>query len=116
MANKLKQYRFFSDPQIEHFSANEPSNATIDSFATGSVFTGGYPIKQLGIQTIPGVKFYLNRSPQAVIVGHSGIFSLDLAGQLEISSLQFDKNSLQNLVTPIGGYLIVDTIYDDGEG
>ena len=37
-----------------------PEDATIESFFTGSLFADKTPIYQLGIQALPGTKFFLN--------------------------------------------------------
>ena len=57
MANAIKQFRFYGD---ENVGKNQPQNATLDSYHTGSVFAAYFPILQLGIQTLPGTIFYLN--------------------------------------------------------
>jgi hypothetical protein len=36
------------------------------------------PIVQLGIQSVPGTKFYLNGSNNPIIIGNTGIYELDL--------------------------------------
>ena len=83
---------------------------------SGSVFSNYLPILQLGIQTIPGVKFYVNNSETPVIVGATGIYELDVDGLTEITNLTFDTTAI-NLIksNPSTAYLIVDIIYDDRE-
>jgi len=43
---------------------------------------------------MPGTKFYLNKSTNPVMIGYTGIYELDLNGQIEISALNFDKASM----------------------
>ena len=74
------------------------------------------PILQLGIQALPGTKFYLNGSNNPIIIGNTGIYELDLQGLTEISSLSFEANSISLINGNANAYLIVDMIYDeDGE-
>jgi len=63
----------------------------LSNLVTGNIFTNYTPITQLGIQTLPGVKFYLNkRENGAIIVGYTGIYELDLEGIAEINMLSFN--------------------------
>ena len=84
---------------------------------SGSAFTTAncIPIIQLGIQSLPGTKFYLNNSYNPVIIGNTGIYELDLNGLAEVTSLQFDQKTLQAIHNNSNAYLIIDIIYEDGE-
>jgi hypothetical protein len=110
MARVIKQYRFYNTSD----SRNQPVADKYDQYVNGTVFT--YPILQLGIQALPGTKFYLNTSLDPIIIGSTGIYELDLDNQMEITSLTFDKASMAEIDRFDGanGYLIVDTLYDDG--
>lgn len=72
-------------------------------------------ITQLGIQTLPGIKFYLNDGVDPIIVGSTGIYELDLEGLSEITALSFDKDSIKRIDDNDNGYLIVDAIYSAEE-
>ena len=91
------------------------------AFSTGSLFDGTkggkkyVPILQLGIQSIPGTYFYLNGGLDPIIIGSTGIYELDLSGEIEISKLEFDYESLERINKMANGYLIVDIIYEDEE-
>ena len=98
MARRIKQFRFYSENDT---ARNQPSNITPQKLSSGSIFADYLPIKQLGIQALPGTKFKVNNSSEPVIIGSTGIF--------EASSIA----SLSNLEN---GSLIVDIIYEDGEG
>ena len=52
-------------------------------------------ITQLGIQTLPGTKFYLNNSNESIVVNNTGIFELDLEDQVQITALRFYYDSLR---------------------
>ena len=48
------------------------------------------------------------------MVGFTGIYELDLDGQVEIVKLTFSKTSMERIEENSNGYLIVDVLYDDG--
>ena len=108
MANKVIQYRYYNDGNLNNF----PSKATGNLFTSGTAFSETIPILQLGIQSLPGTKFKLNNS----VDGSTGIYELDLDNKTEISSLAFDATSIQNINENNGAYLIVDIIYENSEG
>ena len=78
MAKKIMQYRFFE----ENGNQNQPNTSyemiTKNNLINGAIFSNRTPITQLGIQTLPGTKFYLNNSVDPVEVGLPGIYGLDL--------------------------------------
>ena len=125
MAREIHQFRFYNDSPSE--GRNEPSGTEytalggIEAFSSGSLFDatkGGkkyVPILQLGIQSIPGTQFYLNGGLDPIIIGSTGIYELDLNGEVEISKLEFDYASLQTIDKMQNGYLIIDIIYEDEE-
>ena len=73
------------------------------------------PISQLGIQALPGTKFYLNGSNDPIIIGHTGIYELDLEGLAEITALSFDAKSIEAINGNNNSFLIVDIIYEQEE-
>ena len=104
MAKKVKQF---------HYYGNELNQDTIDRLNNGSIFSGYTPILQLGIQTLPGVKVYLNNAEIPVIVGVTGIYELDLEDKAEITSMRFNESSLTMIEGNTSAYLMVDILYDD---
>lgn len=120
MAKKIKQFRYYGEgnennqPTTIVGSNNIARTTTYLDFMNGNVFASYYPIVQLGIQAMPGTKFYLNNAIQPIIVGYTGIYELDLEGSIEISKLTFDRNSLEKINELNNGLLLVDIIYDDG--
>lgn len=108
MANKIMQFRYYG----EKVSNNQPSNISASNLASGHIFSGYLPITQLGIQTLPGTKFYLNNSIYPVVVGSTGIYELDLKGVTQITEIHFDKRSLNLINENNNAYLIVDIIAD----
>lgn len=113
MAKRIQQVRYYGDNN----SKNQPTSLTGNELRTGSIFSNYIPIRQLGIQTLPGVKFYVNDSPSPIIVGATGIYELDIDGLADITGLSFDTTAI-NLIkaSPSTNYLLVDLIYEDGEG
>ena len=112
MANVVKQFRFYSDNDA---AKNQPTEAKQTAYVSGDIFQAYFPILQLGIQSLPGTKFYLNEAVEPVIIGRTGIYELDLQGETEISALRFDVYSMDAIDKNINSYLIVDIIYDNGE-
>lgn len=109
MAKKIKQFRYYSD----NSNQNYPSDLRFRHLVSGTAFNSYTPIIQLGIQSMPGVKFYLNGSNNPIILGNTGVYELDLSGMTQINSLQFDANSINLINSNNGAYLIVDIIYEE---
>lgn len=110
MAKRIEQIRFYQQNNNE--LRNQPQGLTMNRLISGSVFNEKYPIIQLGIQTLPGVKFYLNNAVTPIVVGYTGIYDLDLEGITEITQLNFDSESIKMINNNKDSYLIVDYIYE----
>ena len=109
MAKRIKQFRFFSKTDKTH---NTP-NTSYQSLVSGNVFSSELPILQIGIQALPGTKFYVNSSTSPVIVGVTGVYELNLGDNTQITSLSFDGNSLNAIANCSTGGLIIDVTYDN---
>ena len=109
MAKKIKQFRYFGNSDKTH---NTP-NTTYQTLVSGNVFSSVLPILQLGIQALPGTKFYVNSSTSPVIVGVTGVYELNLGDNTQITSLSFDGNSLTAISNCSTGGLIIDVTYDN---
>ena len=105
MAKVVKQYRYYDD---RNTSKNQPLGLKKEDLNEGSVFFTDNlkSIIQLGIQTLPGTKFYLNNGEFPIIVGSTGIYELDL------DVLNFDLRSLSNIEEVGNAFLIVDALYE----
>ena len=114
MAKRVKQVRYYNDNSQNNYPT-EGTKPRYRNLISGTAFSAYMPILQLGIQTLPGTKFYLNGSNNPIIIGSTGIYELDLQGLTEINSLQFDASSLALIQENSNAYLIVDMIYEDGE-
>ena len=106
---KIQQYRYYDEQDT---SRNYPKGIAFRNLVSGSVFAKTLPIVQLGIQALPGTKFYLNNNNHPIIIGNTGIYELDLNGQTEITALSFDATSVKLIDNNPNGYLIVDVIYE----
>lgn len=111
MARTVKQYRYYGSQNEK----NQPSTIKLSDLSSGQVFfqqSGLVSIVQLGIQTVPGVRFYLNESADPIIIGNTGIYELNVDGLTDITSLSFDNKTIQQFDSLNGAYLIVDAIYE----
>lgn len=106
MANKLRQYRFEGIGSNKNYNIDDPKD-----LVTGDFISNYIPIIQLGIQALPGTRFYLNEIHEPIIIGETGIFELELKGVTEISKIQFDCVSLNRIAKKESAILIIDTIY-----
>lgn len=110
---KIGQVRFYSSGNAK----NQPSQLRTSQLISGSVFStigNGGRIVQLGIQTLPGVKFYINKGAHPLVVGNTGVYDLELDNNTTITSLSFDATSINLIDNNENSYLIVDYIYEEG--
>lgn len=127
MANKIKQYRYYADGpvQTQPNEKNQPKTisgdsgnavpVTLEHYKSGLVFGDAFPVLQLGVQALPGTKFFLNNALEPIIIGSTGIYELDLGGQTEITAISFEGKSMELIRDNNNAFLIVDVIYDDGK-
>lgn len=108
MAKEIMQIRYYTEGD----GRNQPINNTVKKLASGELFLEYGNIIQLGIQTLPGTKFYLNDGVNPIIVGSTGIYELNLEGISPITKLAFDQGSLALIQSSPNAYLIVDIIYE----
>lgn len=116
MAKQVKQFRYYQEAIDGDTSMNEPIGLAQRELASGSAFKKYFPVSQLGIQALPGTKFFLNNNTYPVIVGLTGTYELNLDNKAEITALQFDNESVIATRKNNNAYIIVDIVYDDGEG
>ncbi len=109
MAKKVGQIRWFGDNK----SQNYPSDITLAKLRYGTAFPKTNPIVQIGIQTLPGTKIYLNAHTVPVIIGATGIYELSVDGLANLTSVQFDNASLQIIENNPSAYIIIDYIYEE---
>ena len=113
MAKHIMQFRYYGDGQSNNQPISQEDPNLRDSLQKGTVFAKYLPFTQLGIQSLPGTRFYLNDNIEGpVILGSTGIYELELEGISKISSLKFDSRSLDLINKNPNGYLIIDVIYE----
>lgn len=104
---KIKQFRFYEDG-----SAKNAPAVNYNFYCNETSFTEYAPIQQLGIQTLPGTKFYLNQSTDPIIVGGTGIYEIDLRNTTAIlGSIRFDQQSMITINQNPNGFLLMDFVY-----
>ena len=108
MAKELIQFRYFNESSAENFPRG---NMNKSNLIDGSVFDQFLPFVQIGIQTLPGTRVYLNDSIEhPIIIGSTGTYQLDLDDISEITKLRFDARSVNLIEGNAGAYLIIDVI------
>jgi hypothetical protein len=115
MANVIQQFRFFSVNSPKNYNISDVKDLVTGNFLR----TNGFNISsiiQLGIQALPGTRFYLNNLTEPIIIGETGIFELELDGVTEISKIQFDCASLNTISKNVNACLIIDIIYINNNG
>ena len=130
MARKIKQFRYYQEDNNNNYPYRiveklDESGKIIDTYqeslirkdnlVTGAIFADYMPAIQIGIQTIPGVKFNLNNSYSPIVIGHTGIYELNVEDLTEITSIRFDKDSVEKINNSLNTYLFIDIVYEEGE-
>lgn len=129
MAYRVKQFRFY-DEKSSVSNKNQPSSIEIDNtsvpvgidhYVGGTVFKPSnnescYPVLQLGVQALPGTKFYLNGAVEPIIVGQTGIYELELDKGVQITEIRIDRRSLELINNNANASLLIDVLYDSKEG
>lgn len=110
-ARKIKQLRYYGEGNAH----NTEGFSQKAQYCNETSFSYFAPIEQLGIQTLPGTKFYLNQSLDPIVIGGTGIYEIDLRNTTAIlSSLRFDPSSMDTIDNLDNGYLIIDMVYTGG--
>lgn len=119
MAKEVRQVRYYGN-SAEDRKRNHPTTLTQDDMRYGTAFKNSSSpsagITQLGIQTLPGVKFSINASPSPIVIGATGIYEIDVDGMTVIDNLLFDHNSLERINKNPSAYIIVDYIFENEGG
>lgn len=113
MGKYIRQLRYYKDGDSRNQPANEDEGYISLNQLINPIFFSKYmPIVQLGIQTLPGTKFYLNDNTRnyPIIIGYTGIYELNLDGITEINSLCFDDVSINTINETPDAYLIIDMV------
>ena len=114
MAKYVGQLRYYGNNSDKNYPKDTlVSRATLSS---GAAFYNTLPIVQLGVQTLPGMKIYINNHTDPIVVGQTGIYELNVDGFSYITDLKFDNATL-NIINnqQSNTYLIVDYVYEKEE-
>lgn len=110
MATKFAQFRYGGDGAVW---TSTSASVTRDGLTTGEAFRNYCPLTQLGIQAIPGTRFFLNYGTEPIVVGPAGIWEIDVRAGVTIEALSFDPVTLDlNVTSESMPGLIVDFIYE----
>lgn len=108
--------------QFRYYGAKNPKNVPANTEWIGADSNGGEVLDllnsqgisavKIGIQTLPGVKFYLNNlGNTGIIIDHTGVYELDLRNTTTtISTLYFDPESLARIEEIDNASIIVDVL------
>lgn len=117
LAKKITQFRYYGEGNGKNYpnSGDKSTIISASNLSSGGIFVTHkcLPIIQLGIQTLPGTKFYLNNATTPIVIGSTGIYELDLNNITEITHIAFDKASLNLINKTNNAYLIIDMIVED---
>ena len=107
---RMIQFRYYKDNNLN----NNPMNWNWTYYCSSNTFKQYAPITSIGIQSLPGVKFYLNDSINPIILGISGVFELDVSNtSATINNLRIDQKSMDLIRNSENGFLIIDMVCDE---
>lgn len=116
-SKQIFQFRYESDDNTSYNWNPIKKDSDIKApnlYRSNNVFNG-LRIYQLGIQALPGTKFYINGSTAPVVIGSTGIYELDLNSFSPITSLRFDPNSITAINGNASATLLIDMIAEKTE-
>ena len=108
----IKQFRYYGSKSSNNYPALSNYQGILSA---GNLFASHGGISQLGIQALPGTKFYLNNSPHSITVGATGIYELDMHGLGHIYSIKFDPTTLASYDKENStARILIDIVYEGG--
>ena len=110
---QIKQFRYYGSTSTQNYPA---LGNYYGSLTKGNIFASHGGISHLGIQALPGTKFYLNHSSYPIIVGFTGIYELETNGIGNIFSIRFDKDTLEWYDQPenSNARILIDIVFEGG--
>ena len=109
---QIKQFRYYSSKNANNYPALGNYFKTL---STGNIFASHGNISHLGIQAIPGTKFYLNDSPNPIIIGATGIYELEMGKLGHIFAIRFDAETLVWYDAPGNtARILIDIVFEGG--
>ena len=114
MIRKVYQFRYYNENSDKNYHPSmgekEYNKINAVNLQNGTAFVDYMPVKQLGIQSIPGTKFYLNDSGDPIVIGSTGIYEIELNSLVEIQRLSFDNESIKTVQSSPTFFIIVDML------
>lgn len=96
----------------DYNTVNVPADITREQLVNGTAFEPFYPITRLGIQAVPGTRFFINNDVYPLMIGPSGIWEIDASAGTLIRSLQLDNSSIDlNITAQSVPAIIIDMMY-----
>ena len=112
---KIEQLRYYSS-NSSNTSHNWPQEYSYQNYCVNESFAKYNPIRQFGIQTIPGTKIYLNASQNPIVIGGTGIFEIDCQNTTaNITTFRVAEESMKTIDQLENGYLIIDIVWGNEE-
>ena len=109
---QIKQFRYYYPDATDNYPKFFNYYGQL---INGNIFSTLGAITHLGIQGVPGTKFYLNGASYPITIGFTGIYELEFNGVGRIHSIKFDKNSLDTLYEEdTENRLLIDVVYEGG--
>lgn len=109
----INQYRYYNlaIEGIEGQDKGEDSN-TISSADKPNFYCilQNKNIKQIGVQSLPGIKLYFNSTEYPIIIGNNGYFEIDIDSNITITTLFIDSTSRDLIRNNPAAMLLIDTI------
>ena len=110
---KIIQIRYFGDnnyPHTQCLDNNYPLNLNSNNLITGDIFNSYVPVKKITINSLPGIKFFMDNNQISTVIGASGVYQADNLNK--ILFLKFDDRSIDQIDKNPDGYLIIDIVYE----
>ena len=114
------QLRYYGPGNPKNFPSEDDNwyGASSDLEQNKNILSNFGSVIKLGIQTLPGVIFYLNGNfSSGIIIDHTGVYELDLRNTTTaISSLTFSVESLKRIREMDNASIIVDILCNPSQG
>ena len=103
----------------EQSPLNNPTSLSRTDWTLGNIFKNYGIVSHLGIQGVPGLRFYLNNVSGSIMIGDTGIYEVNLENIGRITALRFEDDAIfrnaydkQASISDERNSLIVDIIYE----
>ena len=117
----VKQLRYYGFDNALNVPQEDNSwmNLSTDGVNKADLLTSFGAAVKIGIQTLPGVRFFINEQSNndGIIIDHTGVYELDLRNTTTaINNLYFDAASLQRINEIDNASIIIDLLCNPRQG